>query len=170
MKRYTYILLTLVSLIVGNFAASARYASRMTPDGTIFFIEPHKLGRLSNIRRFEYDMTLLSWTDSVTINFTFEAGRMTMPESMMIKSGEKEYRCTDYSILYVDIKGNHYEVRVTSKFSVTDIQQVLESSFPPVFEFFQDGIYEQATYKDGAWKKDQKKLLNIFRLYLYSKQ
>lgn len=172
MKRSLLIIVSLVFLIPTVFGQSAqgRYTSRMTANGTIFFIEPHKLTDLSNIKRFVYDMTLLSWTDSVTINFTFESDLMTIPESLQIKSCGKTYVCKDYSSLFVDIKKKHYEIRISSKFSISEMEQFLQCESSPVFSFSQNGILETASYKNNSWLKDRKKLLDIFKVYQYSKK
>lgn len=169
MNKYLHIVLSIVFL-VGFLHAEARYASRMTQDGTIFFIEPQKLTDLGNIKRFEYDMTLLSWTDSVTVNFTFESERLAMPQNLIIKSGDSSFVCTDFSDLFFDLKRNRYEIRITSKFSVEEIREIINSENPPIFSFIQDGVNEYASYKSGAWRKDRKRLMKIFQLFLFSRQ
>lgn len=158
-----------VSEILGQ-SAQGRYSSRMTVDGTIFFIEPCKLKELDNIRKFEYDMTLLSWTDSVTVNFTFETNIMSMPHDLRISSNQKEYICKDFSSLFIDIKKNHYEIRITSQFSVDEVSQILNSEDSPTFVFTQDDVTNRASYTKRSWKKDRNKLLSIFKLYSYSKK
>lgn len=170
MKRMLFIILGVI-LCVPLYAQSAegRYASRMTQDGTIFFVMPHKLKQVRDIKKFEYDMTLLNWTDSITVNFTFESDRMELPADLKIESCGVSYKCDSYSLLYIDIKKKHYEVRVTSKFPASVIQSMIKCDTPPIFSFSQLGIYEYATYGESAWKKDKKKLNDIYNLYLYSK-
>lgn len=150
--------------------SQGRYASRITPDGTIFFINPQKLRVLTNVRRFEYDMTLSSWKDSVTVNFTFESSIIDAPEDLKIVSGERTYQSKDFSVLFIDIKKHHYEVRITSKFSVHELTEILKANSLPVFTFTQNGVQNKATYKDNKWKKERKQLLDILRLYSYSKK
>lgn len=171
MKRLTLLLVAmLVTLGVAAQSADGRYTSRMTQDGTLFFVMPQKIGKLSGIKRFEYDMTMLTWTDSVTVNFTFESDRMSLPENLEIVSGANRYACADYSPLFIDIKKKHYEVRITSKFPADQIKSIVGSATPPVFSFTQDGVPESATYSEGAWRKDRKKLSDIYQLYLYSRK
>ena len=165
----------IILLLTGLFICSgvvsyARYVSRMTQDGTLFFIEPKKLNVVSNIKKFEYDMTLLSWSDSITLNFTFESNLMSLPEQFYISADGNQFICNDFKDLYIDIKNKKYEIRITSKFSAEEIQKILSSQEPPVFCLKQDEIWGHASYKKGTWKKDQKKLLDIYNLYLYSKQ
>ncbi len=171
MKRFLGLLFVLAMVFpaVGQ-SSQKRYVSRMTPDGVIFFVNPLKLGSLTNIKRFEYDMTLLNWTDSVTVNFTIESSKMQAPKDLRILSGDKIYECKEFSVLFIDIKKNHYEIRVSSKFLVSNLTEILKTSVPPAFSFTQDGILGQAAYKESEWKKERKKLSDIFQLYLYSKK
>ncbi len=171
MKKLIVLLFILVMAIPSKGQSSqGRYASRITPDGTIFFINPQKLGALTNLRRFEYDMTLLSWKDSVIINFTMETSWMTAPENFKLVSGDKVYPCENFSVLYTDIKKQHYVIRVTSKFSLQELTQIVTSTTSPTFAFTQNGVKEAAKYTDNAWKKERKKLLAIIQLYVYSKK
>lgn len=171
MKRLIVILFIFAMAIPSQGQSSqGRYASRITPDGTIFFINPQTLGTLTNIRWFEYDMTLLSWTESVTINFTIESSLMNAPENLKIVSGDKVYPCEDFSVLYTDIKRQHYVIRISSRFSIKDLTQIIDSDSSPVFSFTQNGIAEEAAYTYRAWKKERKKLSDILQLYVYSKK
>lgn len=154
---------------VSSQSAEGRYASRMTPDGSIFFIMPHKLSKTEGIKKFEYDMTLLSWTDSVTVNFTFRSLEMGIPKSLSIGNNVKNFKCDNYSLLFMDILKQGYEIRVTSKFASTDIKTLFDSESPLIFNFIQGDTQCYATYKESAWKKDRKKLNDIYQLYLYAK-
>lgn len=161
------------TLIAAGQSAEGRYASRMTTDGTIYFVVPKKIKHLSNLKKFEYDMTLLSclsWKDSVTVNFTFESPLMEVPEKLEIKSGNNYFKCNDYHPLFIDIKKNHYEVRITSKFPLEEIRKMIESSVSPVFIFEQCGQPRSASYSPGAWRKDRKKLFDVMQIYLYSRK
>ncbi len=171
MKKFiVFLFIWVIAIPSYGQSSQGRYASRITPDGTIFFINPKTLGTLANIRKFEYDITLPSWTDSVTINFTIESSLMNAPENLKIVSGDKVYQCEDFSVLYIDIKKQHYVIRVTSKFSMQELQKIIESASSPVFTFTQNGVQEEAKYTDRAWKKERKRLLDIFQLYAYSKK
>lgn len=170
MKRFIYIsILILFHIHSYGQSAQGRYSSLITADGTLFFINPYKLNDLKNIKRFEYDMTLLSWSDSATVNFTFESERMVLPDNLSIESGSVSYPCDNYSVLFIDIKKNHYEIRITCKYPIATIDQIIDNLSPPIFQFKQDDLTESATYKKSRWEKDRKKLSAIFNLYKYSK-
>lgn len=170
MKRYLSLLI-LFSSFVSMFSQSAenRYNSRMTRDGVLFFIMPERLKDLSGIKKFEYDVTLLSWTDSATVNFTFESSSIDIPTDLKVTCDKGSIECLTYSPLFIDIKKNHYEIRITSKFSNTELRSIIDSTTPPRFCFNQGAESKSATYKTKAWSKDRKKLNDIIQLYLYSK-
>ena len=48
-------------------SADGRYISRMTQDGTLYFINPQKLSKTEGIKNFEYDMTLLRYACDAAI-------------------------------------------------------------------------------------------------------
>lgn len=170
MNRILFFFVSVITVISSyGQTADGRYVSRRTQDGILYFINPYNLKKLSGIKKFEYDMTMLTWTDSITINFTFESNIMSVPSEVKITSGNKTFQCTNYSSLYIDIKKNHYEIRITSKFPRKDIEHIISSAVPPIFILRQDNQEESATYKIGAWKKERKKLSDIYQLYLYSK-
>lgn len=170
MKRILFILLVVTSCSMAfSQSAEGRYNSRMTRDGMLFFVMPERLKDTSGLKKFEYDMTLLTWTDYVTVNYTFESTSLSMPKDFVIKSGKDEFVCTSYSSLFIDIKKNRYEIRITSKFSIGDIEQIMHNIDPPRFEFKQDGMEKWASYTKKSWKKDQKKLIDILNLYKLSK-
>lgn len=150
-------------------SAQGRYHSRLTPDGTLFFIQPQKINELSGIRSFSYDITLLSWQDSATVNFTFESDFMDTPKNLQIRLSDKHFDCKSFSPLYIDIKKNHYVIRITSSFPVDEISQFCSSETPPVFSFYQGNLHMTASYKPKAWLRERKKLSDIFKLYLMSK-
>lgn len=167
MKRIIIILISVVFAVLGASAqsASGRYVSRMTQDGILYFIEPKKITKVENIQRFNYDMTLISWSDSTTVNFTFKSKTPAYPDSLSFKSCGASYKITNYSLLFTDIVKGGYEIRVTSKVDNNTLEKLFMCPEPPIFSFFQNGLPCTATYTSRAWKSDQKKLLDIFNLY-----
>lgn len=149
--------------------SEGRYASRKTQDGTIYFLNPHRLKKISGIKKFEFDVTMLTWTDSVTVNFTFESDIMTVPEKILLKSGSLSFESHDYKPLFIDLKKDHYEIRISARFPLSEFEQIIKSTAPPRFVFYQEGKEESASYSEKDWKKEHKKLNDIYSLYLYSK-
>lgn len=165
-----FLTLLFMSILSINVFADDRYASRMTQDGFIYFISPHKLDKTTRISDFEYDMTCLTWTDSVTVNFTYKSKSILLPEELSIMSCGKEFACHEFKTLFTDIVKGGYEIRISSIFSCDDIKDIINCKEPPVFVLSKGGIEYTATYSKGGWRKDSGKLVNIFNLYLFSKQ
>lgn len=161
------VLLTIIfcALFASAQSADGRYTSRMAQDGMIYFINPKKITKCNGIERFEYDMTLLSWTDSVTVNFTFKSKSVAYPEKLQIQTCGKNITTIPYSLLFTDIVKGGYSIRVTSKISSADLEDIISCKSSPVFVFEQDGVERTASYSEGAWKKDEKKLSDIFYIY-----
>lgn len=164
-------LLFVLSFVCNVFSQSAegRYHSRRTQDGVLFFVNPHILKDLCGLKRFEYDMTLLTWTDTVTINFTLESDSMDTPEDVTINAGKHMFHCEKSSVLYIDLKKEHYEIRVSSEFRLRDIITIIQSEAIPFFTFVQDGKERCAKYAVKDWMKEKKRLNDILDIYLYSK-
>ena len=170
MRRYFFLLIAFLCALSSTAQLNdGRYASRKTQDGTIFFLNPQKLKKTSGIKKFEYDVTLLTWTDSVTVNFTFESDLMTVPEKLRIENSSKSFACNDYKPLFIDLKKNHYEIRISAKFPLCEFEEIIKSLLPPRFVFYQEGKEETAAYSEKGWKKEHKLLNNIYSLYLYSR-
>lgn len=170
MKRLLLSVCLGLSLVLG-FSQSflGRYSSRITPDGTLMFIMPQKISKLQGLRHFDYDMTLLTWKDSVTVNFTYESDVMCAPSQVTLSTSSGVFKSNDCSPLFIDIKKNHYEIRITSRFPLKVISEFVNSETSPIFSFTQDGQEVSASYKPGAWKKDRKELQNIYHIFEYTK-
>jgi len=131
---------------------------------------PKKLNKCEGIKNFTYDMTCLTWSDSITVNWTFKSKTIHIPEKFKLISCGKDYHCSNYSPLYNDIVKGGYEIRITSKFHVNEIEEMLNCQTPLMFSFYQGGILKTATFSQGAWNKERQKLIDIFNLYNYTKK
>ena len=165
--KYTFRLLAILTVLISSAVVEgyARYNSFRSKDGILYFFNPQKLNVLENIKSFEYDMTMLTWTDSVTINFSIVSESMAMPTDFVISSGESKFVCHDYSLLFVDLEKNRYKLRMTSRFPLQEIEKIIGCPTPPVFEFRQDGIERAASYKNKSWKTDREKIKQVMGLY-----
>ena len=142
-----------------------RYSSRITNDGICYFFKECKLKNVSGMKQFQYDMTYPDWTDSITVNFSIYCDMPLVPDKLYLRGGSKNCVCNDFRSLYVDIVKGGYEIRITSKFAKEDIESLLQQSESPMaFEMETKGKKMFATYTDGAWHKERKKLNDIFLL------
>lgn len=166
MKRlllsFIFVLATLPGWSQSSFN---RYSSRITKDGICYFFKEQKLNSVSGMKKFTYDMTYPDWTDSIIVNFSMYCNIPDVPQKLSIRSGDKVYVCYDFRSLYVDLLKDGYEIRITSRFAKDDIVSLLQQSeYPMVFEMETKGINIYAKYKGSAWRKDRKKLNDIFLL------
>lgn len=136
---------------------NSRYRSHIGSNGTTYFFCPKKISPQKGIDRFVYDMTYLSSTDSVTLNFTFIAKKPDSVRSVILKNGENQIKANYLSTLYRDVLKNGYEIRTTSKFSFDEIQKVFNDELPLVFLItLNNGDIITAKYGKSQWKKETK--------------
>lgn len=170
--RYLFVLLLTVAAVFccTGKGIGDRYASRMTRDGTIFFLSPQRLKATTGVERFEYDMTCLTWSDTVTVNFSIRSKDMELPEHVGLMSGGNRFNAVETVKLYTDIVKGGYEIRMSSRFLWCDIEKVFTAPQPPVFIFDQSGIERSASYTAGQWKGERRTLSEILKLYNYSRK
>lgn len=161
--RRIILLLTMI-VITFNAMAIERYVSRPVADGILYFIMPKKLDNVKGVKSLEYDMTMVSSLDSVTVNFTVYSPIATAPTDLRLISGTTAVRCDNYKLLFVDKAGKNYEIRVTSSFPRAVIEDLFSSDECPGFEFRLGSTAVAAYYKPGAWKKDREKMTEVFNL------
>lgn len=170
MKNIFLTLLLAVTCCMGVFADSTknRYSSRLTGEGTCYFIRDKKLTKLENISKFKYDMTYVDSNDTIVVNFTILAQTPDVPKEVILKGDTKSFTCNEVERFYIDITNKGYELRLSTKFHKDEIKEIVFSKTPPVFSFKMGETEVSATYSKYAWKKDSKKLQGIFTLIYYT--
>lgn len=162
MRRVILLLTMLVTMF--NAMAIERYVSRPVTDGILYFIMPKKLDNVTGVKSFEYDMTMVSSLDSVTVNFTVYSPTAQEPTDLKLTGGATNVKCDNYKLLFVDKAGKNYEIRVTSTFPKAVIEKLFTANDAPGFEFKLGPTAVAASYKPGAWKKDREKISEVFNL------
>ena len=110
-------------------------------------------------------MTYPDWTDSITVNFSLFSDVPDVPQKLVLRGGDLRFECRDFRSLYVDIMKHGYEIRITSMFAKDDIVALLQQLEAALtFELDTEGKRIIATYKGSAWRKDRKKLNDVFLL------
>lgn len=110
-------------------------------------------------------MTYPDWTDSITVNFSLFTDVPDVPQKLTLRGGDLRFECRDFRSLYVDIMKHGYEIRITSTFAKDDIVALLQQLGSALtFELETEGKRIIATYKGSAWRKDKKKLNDVFLL------
>lgn len=171
--RFTTFLLLLTLGLFCSLDASAqvglkRLFSHNNEKGTMYFIGQKKLTKLENIKKFEFDITYLDYTDSATVNFTVISPNPTDVSELKMGNSSIAMTATDVELLYHEVKGKNYVVRTTSKVPFQTLKEIVKSESPMVFDIVHtDGQKGKATYSASQWKKERDLLGRI--LYLINK-
>lgn len=167
---FSFIFLILFSLYLVPCTAKAqsienRYQSHLNADGVTYFIRPKHIGHHENINGFNYDITYHTSKDSVILNFSIMTKKPVKVDGLVLSCGEKKYVGSGVSALYVDIFGDKYEIRTTSRFSLKDVWEVYSQKEALCFGIhFDNGEEGSATYSLSKWKKDSKMISRILDL------
>lgn len=165
MKLMLRLVLAMIVLMPAVLLAQGRYVSRPVVGGTLYFLEPQKLGIVDGAKKFEYDVTYVTSADSATVNFTVIAREAVKPINLRLTiGGDSIVNCTDYELFFIDNHGSNYEIRVSSRYAYADITKALTSTVAPIFSLNLGDTRVTATYKSGAWQKDRKKIAEVINL------
>lgn len=167
--RFSIFLVLFVAALLCNIEATAqvglkRLFSHTSEQGTMYFIGKKKLTKLENIKSFEYDITYLDYKDSVTINFTVISPNPSDVSGLKVGNGEAFVTATDVELLYHEVKGKNYLVRMTSKLPFKAMKEIMTAQSPLVFDIVRaDGQKGKAEYKSSQWKKER----DLFERVIY---
>ena len=162
--RYFTLLLFFFLFVVSSTAQSIdkRYRSTITQTGTLHFFRPMKLTRIENMKSFVYDMTYLSKTDSVTLNFTLEIINSQNVEKVVLQTDGVIAIENAPKMLYRDVLKSSYKVRISVGVPYKDIERIFKSETPlSFFITLSDGTVCKATYSKSKWRKEH---VNITRI------
>jgi len=160
------ILCLLLLCCVGAFSKE-RYYARVLPDGKMYFFMPYKVkGKSGN--KLQYDMTLLSYTDSVTINMTLTSP-MERVHSIRLSSGNVNYSTTRYELFFQERNGSRFNTRVHIDCPNDVYKQLFTSAVPLTIEFTMESGRQYAfTYKLKEWKQESIYVSEVLEMIEYS--
>lgn len=152
-----------ISALCNAQSIEKRYSSYLSYTGVINFFQPKKLKKNTNIDMFVFDMTYISYSDSVTLNCTYRISNGNNIKSLNLKSSNNNIiDGNDLSVIYREVRKHGYEVRVTSRFAFNDIKTVFNNHTPLAFEIvLNDGSSCIASYRKSSWKKES---FNVTRI------
>lgn len=161
-RLHIILLLFFVGSLCNAQSIEKRYSSHLSNAGVINFFHPQKLKKNTNLDMFAFDMTYISYNDSITVNCSYRIQTGSNIKSLKIKSDNDNMQGNDLSVLYREVQKHGYEVRVTSRFSFSDIKNAFSNSAPLVFEIVtNDGSCHTASYRKSAWEKES---MNVTRI------
>lgn len=163
MVRYILTLLCLsVSLMSTARSIEKRYSSYLSEKGTINFFRPQKLKNNTNMGKFKFDMTYISHKDSVIVNCTLNVMSGELISNLELKNGEKKKSGENVFVIFRNVIKDGFQVRVSSRFLFTDIQECFNNQTPLVFCFqMKDGTTCTASYTPSQWKKERQQVSRI---------
>ena len=139
-----------------------RYRSYIGNGGTAYFFLPKKLKETEGVKNFVYDITHLSITDTVTLNFTIVVEEPVMVDSLVLVNSDKITTVSSVSLLYRDVLDEGYEIRTTSGLALQKMQSVYSDASPLEFKMYlSNGKVVKAAYKKSQWKKERETVSRI---------
>lgn len=166
MKKQTIIFAILLLCSLVTFG-EGRYSVQSLPQGNMYFFMPCKLKRAAG-NKLQYDMTILSYRDSVTINMTLTSP-MGRVKSVRLSSGDVSYITTQYELFYQEHKGSRFNTRVHIDCPTPTFTQLFASPVPLNIELtMEDGKQYSFTYKPKKWKEDSRYVMEVMEIIAYA--
>ncbi len=145
-----------------------RYNVRILDNGSMYFFMPCKVKGASG-SRLQYDMTLISFRDSVSINMTLTAplGRV---KSITLHNGIDTYTTTQYELYYQERKGSRFNTRIHIDCPLTSYRQLFTNNYPITLTItMTDGKNYTFTYKEKDWKKEVVYVSEVLEMIAYAR-
>ena len=144
-----------------------RYHMRILPDGKMYFFMPCKL-KGSSGAQLQYDMTLISYRDSVSINMTLTSsiGRV---ERISLLTPEVSYSTQQYELFYQERNGARFNTRVHIDCPMAIYRKLFTGLHPITIKLMMDDGKQYAfVYKAKNWKKEASYVFEVLEMIAYS--
>jgi len=160
-----------VFLVISNCLFSQRinkyFVSNVQDNGILYFIEPEHKWKSTEDNTFEFDITYLSSTDSISLNFSFLSKELEEINNLLfnIEGAEKPISVLCDKI-YIDYNKRIWVHRYTSKISHNEFLQLYANNQGPapkvVVKFKNDECV--LFTNERKWRKKSKIINRIFQL------
>jgi hypothetical protein len=161
------VILTL--LLICSMAAygKERYSVRTLPLGNMYFFMPCKL-KANAGNKLQYDMTLHSYRDSVTINMTLTSP-MGRVKSVRLSAGDVDYSTTHYELFFQERNGSRFNTRVHIDCPGDIYAKLFASNVPLTIELTMESGKQYAfTYKTKKWEEDSQYVTEVLEMIAYT--
>ena len=166
MKLQKIFLVLLLLCSVATFAKE-RYRVRTLPQGNMYFFMPYKL-KANSGNKLQYDMTLLSYRDSVTINMTLTSP-MGRVKSIQLQAGDVNYSTTQYELFFQERNGSRFDTRVHIDCPGQIYTRLFASPEPLTIELtMESGRQYSFTYKPKKWQEESRYVSEVMEMIAYS--
>lgn len=163
-RKVTLFLLLLCSIVAFG---EERYFTRILPDGKLYFFMPYKL-KAKKGNKLQYDMTLLTYCDSVTINMTLHSP-MGRVKSVRLSAGEVSYFTTQYELFFQERSGSRFNTRVHIDCPGDKFKQLYTGSTPLTIELTMESNAKYTfTYRAKEWQKETAYVFEVLEMIEYS--
>ena len=161
------VILSLMLLCCIMSVAKERYYARVLLDGKMYFFMPYKLkGESGN--KLQYDMTLISYKDSVTLNMTLHSP-MGRVRSVRLSSGDVNYTTTKYELFYQERDRSKFNTRVHIDCPLEMYRKLYTNASPLTIEIvMEDGKKYAFSYKAKQWQKESMYASEVLEMLDYS--
>ncbi len=144
-----------------------RYYARILPDGKMYFFIPHKVKGKSG-KKLQYDMTLITYKDSVTLNMTLHSP-MGRVRSVRLSSGDVSYTTTQYELFFQERARSLFKTRVHIDCPGDIYRKLYTTPIPLTIELtMESGENYSFTYKTKDWQKESAYVSEVLDMIEYS--
>lgn len=145
------------------------YVSSNQPHGTLYYIKPQK-GFKSKPLKAEliYDITYLSTSDSVVLNFSFYDIRPDKIRSIALQQQNKVL-ASDVELIFFNLKKKMWEKRYSAKFEINELCDMYKEAEAPVWILYLEGGDIELSINKRKWKKQSEIVSTIFDLIFYNR-
>lgn len=166
MRQLTILLLLMVFCSINaKGQQNSRYISFLGKGGQVFFIKPHTIAAKAIKKEFEYDMTYVEGGDSLVFNFTVESSvPIKVEEFSIVNENGLQVKSAPCVKLFVDMRKKKYLIRTQTWFAYEDVKEVITASTQ--YSFVVKTSSDDIVFADkkSVWKKERKKLTEIFNI------
>lgn len=142
---------------------SKYYTTNSQSNGTLYFIEPdHEFENDSFDASLTWDLTHLSTTDSVRMNFSFR-GEEIMELDCMILVPSETIVCPDMEKLFVEDEKRKWVHRYSAVFSLEELKEFYQLQEPNLM-LYAGNLEIPFTIKERKWDKATDIMNRIFAM------
>lgn len=147
---------------------SKYYVSFKAPNGTLYFIRPQKGYKSEKGDRLKYDMTLLSSSDSLTLNFSYFDPLPLEPDSLTLTIGDRSC-VSPLSKIFVETSKKNWHYRLSARFAVKDQEEFFKQEKASAMVLSSKDRKIVLNCKSSFWRKYAPINLRIFQLVRYNR-
>ena len=165
------VVLSLLLILAASAAfATERYSVRYLEQGVMYFFMPCKLKSTVSGTKLQYDMTLLSSRDSVSINMTLTS-RQGRVKAVRLSAGDASYVTSRCELYFQERAGSRFNTRVHIDCPVGTYRQLFAAGTPLGIELtMEDGSAYSFTYKAKTWREEQTFVSEVLESIDYYRQ